>query len=779
MTPSRRLLAIADDLSGAAEVAAAVCSRTTRSRVLLLGGPGAAGGMASALRPRHVGEATVLDLDSRYRPAAEAAEAVRGALREALRMSSPDGGMSSPDGAVPSPDGAVPSPDGAISAPDGDSPDTVEALDTVVLKKIDSLLRGNVAAEIAALAEGGAGVVLTPALPIAGRVVRSGVVHIGGVPLHEGDAWRAETVPPPASVAQALGGLPTALIPLTTVRSSRPTLRTALRTAATAGRVAICDAETDADLDAIVEASLADGPGMRLVGSGGLALAVGRHLARSFPAADAPAAPSPDAPATTGPAAPGVTDPAAPGVTDPAAPGVTGPAAEDAGSPATTDPATPSATAPATPSAPDPAAPGATGPAAPDATSPATTTDPATPSATDPAAPGATGPAVPDATDPAAPDATSPATTTDPATPSATDPAPPGATDPATPSATDPAAPRATGPAAPDATSPAATTALATPSATDPAAPRATGPAAPDATSPAATTALATPSATDPAPPGATGPAAENAGSPAVKDAGSQGLAGPGATGPATTAVRGPAVSGTLGWGAAGIPRGPAPAAAASTAGTAAPSANTAADPDAGAPSAHTGRPVLVVVGTAEPGAVEQVRRLVEDGAGHQRLPLAGLLADGPPVRLPALTAAVTVVSLGASPQPPGPASAYEAASQAVAPASAPPSGGAAEPVSGRRLVLGLARAVEAAVAAHRGAVDLVLTGGETARRVLDALAVTELDPVGQVHHGAVHLRTPDGQSVVTRPGSFGDPDSLRHIVQALRPHSTERKVTS
>ncbi|MFJ2198110.1 nucleotide-binding domain containing protein [Streptomyces violaceusniger] len=99
--------------------------------------------------------------------------------------------------------------------------------------------------------------------------------------------------------------------------------------------------------------------------------------------------------------------------------------------------------------------------------------------------------------------------------------------------------------------------------------------------------------------------------------------------------------------------------------------------------------------------------------------------------------------------------------------------------MSGRRLVLGLARAIGEAVAAHHGAVDLVLTGGETARRVLDALAVTELDPVGQVHHGAVHLSTPDGRSVVTRPGSFGDPDSLRHIVQALRPHPMERKVTS
>lgn len=91
----------------------------------------------------------------------------------------------------------------------------------------------------------------------------------------------------------------------------------------------------------------------------------------------------------------------------------------------------------------------------------------------------------------------------------------------------------------------------------------------------------------------------------------------------------------------------------------------------------------------------------------------------------------------------------------------------------------GLARAVRDTVAAHPGALDLVLTGGETARRVLDALAVTELDPVGQVHHGAVHLSTPDGRSVVTRPGSFGDPDSLRHIVQALRLHPTERKVTS
>ncbi|MGV9853708.1 four-carbon acid sugar kinase family protein [Streptomyces sp. NPDC003442] len=661
MTPSRRLLAIADDLSGAAEVAAAVCSRTTRSRVLLFGGPGAAG-MATALRPRHVGEATVLDLDSRYRPAAEAAEAVRGALR----MSWPDGGGQDASGARDTLDASE-----ALETLDASGAlDTSEALDTFVLKKIDSLLRGNVAAEIAALAEDGAGVVLAPALPIAGRVVRSGVVHIGGVPLHEGDAWRAEAVPPPASVAQALGGLPTALIPLTTVRSSRPTLLTALRAAATAGRVAICDAETDADLDAIVEASLADGPGMRLVGSGGLALAVGRHLATA-PHATA-------APATGGPATPDPTTAQAPA----------------GGRAATSDPTT----APAGGQVTTPATAAAGGRAA--------TPDPTTATA----APAATSPAVPDA-------------------------------------------------------EPVAAAAAAAPSAS-------TGTATDATTAPTAAT-RGIPAAT---PTGAAAPAA----------------------GAATTSARTGPTSDTP----------TAPAATASRAATPATTPPTGAAGTA-TPSAGAGRPVLVVVGTAEPAAVEQVRRLVEDGATHHRLPLPELLSDGPPVRLPPMTDPVTVVSLAPpGPTPPttdtAPIPSPRPAHEAVGPdttappapgprrATPPTSGGGTDrtgpeqpagagpgPVSGRRLVLGLARAIGAAVAAHDGAVDLVLTGGETARRVLDALAVTELDPVGQVHHGAVHLRTPDGRSVVTRPGSFGDPDSLRHITQALRPHPTERKVTS
>ena len=63
----------------------------------------------------------------------------------------------------------------------------------------------------------------------------------------------------------------------------------------------------------------------------------------------------------------------------------------------------------------------------------------------------------------------------------------------------------------------------------------------------------------------------------------------------------------------------------------------------------------------------------------------------------------------------------------------------------------------------------LALTGGETARRALDALGVNRLPPVGQVHHGAVHTLTPSGRSVVIRPGSFGGPESLVDIVQSLQ----------
>ncbi len=229
-TAPRRVLALADDLSGAAETAVAL---GVPGRIVL--GPAPSG-------PYVYGEAVVVDLDCRCLPPADAARRVREALR------------------------AVPS-------------------DVLVLKKADSLLRGNLAAETAACAvdtqgaEGGQGIVVALALPALGRTVRGGVVHLDGVPLHTTDAWRAESTAPPPSVSAALGDARTTLVPLAAVRGDA--LADALRAAISAGCLPVCDAETDADLDLIAGAALACGPGVRLLGTGGLAAAVGRLLRRT------------------------------------------------------------------------------------------------------------------------------------------------------------------------------------------------------------------------------------------------------------------------------------------------------------------------------------------------------------------------------------------------------------------------------------------------------------------------------------------------------------------
>ncbi|WP_405476917.1 4-hydroxythreonine-4-phosphate dehydrogenase PdxA [Streptomyces canus] len=393
-TAPRRVLALADDLSGAAETAVAL---GLPGRIVL--GP-------ASLDPPAYGEAVVVDLDCRCLPAAEAA----GRVREALRSVPPD---------------------------------------VLVLKKADSLLRGNLAAETAACAEGAEGVVVATALPALGRTVRGGVVHLDGVPLHTTDAWRAESTAPPPSISAALGDARTTPVPLEAVRDG--SLRAVLRAAVSAGHLPVCDAETDSDLDLIAEAALACGPGVRLTGTSGIAAAVGRLLRRTE---GTPAA------ITVGQAAPAQ----------------------------------------------------------------------------------------------------------------------------------------------------------------------------------------------------------------------------------------------------AGVRRR---------------------------------RPLLVVVGTADPSAPAQIAQLTERGARHLSVN-PEVMNSG--VMNSDVLADVTVLSIDSGP--------------------------GVQPGAGRRLVSALAR-----LAADRASdADLVLTGGETARRVLDALGVAHLAPLGQIHHGAVHALTPDGRHVVTRPGSFGDTDSLLRIATALRP---------
>ncbi|MFC9535161.1 four-carbon acid sugar kinase family protein [Streptomyces sp. NPDC057717] len=388
------VLALADDLSGAAETACA------------LGGPVRLSLTAADVAESAAAHDLVVDLDTRHLPTAEAAHAVRTALRAA---------QAGPP--------------------------------RLLYKKVDSQLRGHLAAETAAYAEEAEAVVIAPALPAAGRTVTDGVVHVNGVPLHRTDGWRAERAAAPHSLPEALPGLPVRTVPVDVVRSDPAALDAEFRRIADSGAHPAPDAETDTDLDAVAASALRLGPGFRLLGSGGLALALGRVLVRPAAAAHSPA---------------------------------------------------------------------------------------------------------------------------------------------------------------------------------------------------------------------------------------------------------------------------PAPA--------------------------QDRAPLLFVVGTAEPAVVAQIAHLTALGAHHVPLDPADL-ATGT-VRLPRTAAApaLTVLSIDGS--------------------------AGLHPGTGRAL----SAALGALAAAYPGRPDLVLTGGETARTTLDALDIRELEPLGQIHHGAVHSRTPDGRRVVTRPGSYGAEDSLLRIATALRP---------
>jgi 4-hydroxythreonine-4-phosphate dehydrogenase len=117
--------------------------------------------------------------------------------------------------------------------------------------KIDSLLRGPVAALVAALATPERVVVVAPALPGIGRTTVGGVVRVGGVPLAETEAWAAEPAPPPTSVAAALSPLECVSLGLDRVRGDALSADLGrLR-----GRVAVCDAETTDDLLRIAAAT--------------------------------------------------------------------------------------------------------------------------------------------------------------------------------------------------------------------------------------------------------------------------------------------------------------------------------------------------------------------------------------------------------------------------------------------------------------------------------------------------------------------------------------------
>lgn len=138
-----------------------------------------------------------------------------------------------------------------------------------IFKKIDSLLRGNVGVEVAAtlarLTQGGKGLaVVAPAFPGTGRTTRGGRVHVNGVPNTAGNFGGD------IAAALAAGGL-TAEVAGTSGRTQEELARH-LRDVQDRGIAAVVlDASSDDDLEAIAAAAeLLDFPTL-LVGSGGLA----------------------------------------------------------------------------------------------------------------------------------------------------------------------------------------------------------------------------------------------------------------------------------------------------------------------------------------------------------------------------------------------------------------------------------------------------------------------------------------------------------------------------
>ena len=74
-----------------------------------------------------------------------------------------------------------------------------------------------------------------------------------------------------------------------------------------------------------------------------------------------------------------------------------------------------------------------------------------------------------------------------------------------------------------------------------------------------------------------------------------------------------------------------------------------------------------------------------------------------------------------------------------------------------------------AAAAAKGTSADLILTGGETAREVLDAVGRHSLVPLAAVQHGAVLSHAENGTLVGTKPGSFGDDLALIQLYDEIR----------
>jgi len=154
--------------------------------------------------------------------------------------------------------------------------------ETLLYKKLDSTLRGNVGAELAAVLEARRALsptgkrivaVLAPAFPAHGRTTLNGRQLIHGRHLEEAEHNRHELTVARSDISAMMheAGLAPALLGLDLIRCGTGVLGHAMQTMAQDSDVLVCDAETGEDLREIADASMALGRGTVWAGSAGLA----------------------------------------------------------------------------------------------------------------------------------------------------------------------------------------------------------------------------------------------------------------------------------------------------------------------------------------------------------------------------------------------------------------------------------------------------------------------------------------------------------------------------
>jgi D-threonate/D-erythronate kinase len=144
----------------------------------------------------------------------------------------------------------------------------------IVYKKLDSTLRGNVAAELAAALSGARRerVVVAPAFPAAGRTTVGGIQRVNGVPVDETEM--ANDPHTPVSEAHVPSMLADAFSSVGALGVEDLADRERVRRTLEDCECVVVDAERDADLETLVRA-VPDPARVLWAGSAGLALALG------------------------------------------------------------------------------------------------------------------------------------------------------------------------------------------------------------------------------------------------------------------------------------------------------------------------------------------------------------------------------------------------------------------------------------------------------------------------------------------------------------------------